>query len=83
MDYRIIWSPQALEDIEALAGYITRDSLTYAESTVERILEAPERLRQFPKLGRVVPEKYHEDVRNSLFSNIVLSTRFIRLRFMF
>ena len=63
MDYRIIWSPQALEDIEALAGYITRDSLTYAESTVERILEAPERLRQFPKLGRVVPERNHEDVR--------------------
>ena len=63
MDYEIIWSPQALEDIEAIAEYIARDSTTYAESTVEGIFQAPHGLRKFPRLGRVVPEKNHEDVR--------------------
>jgi toxin ParE1/3/4 len=42
MDYKLIWSPQAIEDIEAIAEYIARDSTTYAESTVvhgKRIIE--------------------------------------------
>ena len=63
MDYKLIWSLQAIEDIEAIAEYIARDSNTYAESTVERIFQAPERLVQFPKLGRVVPEKNDESIR--------------------
>ena len=42
---------------------ILRDSIVYAESTVERIFQAPERLAQFPKLGRVVPEKGDESIR--------------------
>jgi addiction module RelE/StbE family toxin len=63
MDYKLIWSPQAIEDIEAIAEYIARDSTIYAESTVERIFQAPERLMQFPKLGRVVPEKKDESIR--------------------
>jgi addiction module RelE/StbE family toxin len=63
MDYKLIWSPQAIEDLQAIAEYIARDSTIYAESTVERIFQAPERLTQFPKLGRIVPEKNDESVR--------------------
>ena len=63
MDYKLIWSPQAIEDIEAIAEYIARDSTFYAESTVERIFQAPEKLMPFPKLGRVVPEKNDESIR--------------------
>ena len=63
MDYKLIWSPQAIEDIKAIAEYIARDSSIYAESTVERIFQAPERLIQFPKLGRIVPEKNDEAIR--------------------
>ena len=63
MDFKLIWSPQAIEDIQAIAEYIGRDSSIYAESTVERIFQAPEKLKQFPKLGRVVPEKNDEAIR--------------------
>ncbi len=63
MDYKLIWSPQAIEDIQAIAEYIARDSTVYAESTVERIFQAPERLIQFPKLGRIVPEKNDDSIR--------------------
>ena len=66
MDYKLIWSPQAIEDIQAIAEYIARDSTVYAESTVERIFQAPERLTEFPKLGRVVPEKNDETIREVL-----------------
>jgi len=63
MDYKLIWSPPAIEDIKAIAEYIARDSAFYAESTVERIFQAPEKWLQFPKLGRVVPEKNDETIR--------------------
>jgi len=63
MDYKLIWSPQAIEDIKAIAEYIARDSTFYAESTVERIFQAPKKLLQFPKLGRVVPEKSDASIR--------------------
>lgn len=37
MDFKLIWSPQAIEDIKAIAEYIGRDSNIHAESTVKRI----------------------------------------------
>lgn len=63
MDFKLIWSPQAIDDIEAIAEYIARDSTVYAESTVEQIYQAPERLMRFPKLGRIVPETNNECIR--------------------
>ena len=33
MDCKLIWSPDALADIEAIGDYISRDSEFYAEST--------------------------------------------------
>lgn len=63
MGYKIIWSPDALDDIEAIGEYIARDSEFYAESTVFKIYEAPQSLINLPKLGRVVPEIGDETIR--------------------
>lgn len=40
MDYKIIWSPDALEDIEAIGEFIARDSEFYAESTIQKIIDS-------------------------------------------
>lgn len=53
---RVVWTLQAVEDVEALRSYIARDSPFYAALVAERILESVERLREFPRSGRVVPE---------------------------
>ena len=63
MDYNIIWSPDALEDVEAIGKFIARDSEFYAESTVQKIFEAPQLLIQHPQLGRVIPEIDNESIR--------------------
>ena len=52
----IRWSEQASADVAAIHLYIARDSERYASLTVQRILEAIDRLEAFPELGRVVPE---------------------------
>jgi len=63
MAYRIVWSPAAIEDIESIAEYIERDSKFYAKAVVFKIFQSTEKLKKYPKIGRVVPELGREDIR--------------------
>ncbi|MDH3527243.1 MAG: type II toxin-antitoxin system RelE/ParE family toxin [Gammaproteobacteria bacterium] len=63
MDRRVGWSPEALDDVEAIAEYIARDSSAYAAAVVHRIIEASRKLAAFPEIGRIVPELGDESVR--------------------
>ena len=60
---RIVWTLQAVEDVEAIRSYIARDSAHYAALTAERIVDSVERLKDFPRSGRVVPELEREAYR--------------------
>lgn len=60
---RIVWSLQAQEDLEAIRTYIGRDSIRYADSTIERIIASTDRLAAFPRSGRQVPEFAREELR--------------------
>jgi addiction module RelE/StbE family toxin len=65
---QIIWSPQALRDIEAIRAYIAEDSPRVAELVVGRIVKAVERLEAFPESGRKVPERNDPEIREVLES---------------
>ena len=56
MAYRVAWSPRAVEDLEAIAQYISADSAAYAAAVVKTILKTARNLSHFPRSGRVVPE---------------------------
>ena len=51
----LVWSPEAVEDIESIASYIERDSVWYAKAVASKIVETAETIPNFPELGRVVP----------------------------
>jgi plasmid stabilization system protein ParE len=38
----LVWSPEAIEDIESIAAYIERDSPWYAKAVVSKIVETAE-----------------------------------------
>jgi plasmid stabilization system protein ParE len=63
MDLEVRWSPEATEDIEAIAEYIARDSEHYARAVVSEILSVSRSIGEFPHLGRNVPEIVDENVR--------------------
>lgn len=63
MDYQIVWSPEALADVESIASYIARDSAVYAQAVVETILETARGVQVFPFMGRIVPELGQETIR--------------------
>ena len=56
MAYKVVWSHAALEDVEAIASYISRDSVSYAGTVVTRITNSTRNLEKFPFAGRIVPE---------------------------
>ncbi len=57
------WTPQAADDLQAIYDFIARDSPHYARVTIEGVLAAIDRLEQFPLMGRHVPERSREDLR--------------------
>jgi toxin ParE1/3/4 len=63
MDYRVVWSPRALDDVESIASYISRDSTAHASAVVTKIIRAARTLRRFPFAGRIVPEFDDETLR--------------------
>jgi plasmid stabilization system protein ParE len=63
MDLKIVWSPEAAEDLEAIAEYISRDSEFYARAVVTKIVDTAKGLPAFPWIGRVVPELGDNSIR--------------------
>jgi len=53
---RVSWSPEAVDDVEAIATYIAKDSPYYASAVVKKILTTGAALDQFPHIGSIVPE---------------------------
>ena len=66
---RLIWSLQAIEDVEAIRTYVARDSEQYANLLVDWIIAAVDRLEGFPLSGRVVPEVGDESLREVIYRN--------------
>lgn len=63
MAYQVEWSPRAVEDVEAIALYISADSTAYAAAVVKKILDTARSLSRFPSAGRVVPEFADDNIR--------------------
>ena len=63
MAYKVEWSPEAVEDVGAIAENISRDSEFYAASVTTEFFEVSRGLANFPRRGRVVPEAGDEAIR--------------------
>ena len=63
------WTPQALEDLEAIRAYVSRDSVPYAALLIERLFAAVDRLEVFPESGRIVPEFQRRDLREVILGS--------------
>jgi len=66
---KIYWSPLAMERISEIAAYIALDNLTTATAWVNEIFDTTEKLLDFPKIGRIVPELQNQKIRELLKGN--------------
>jgi toxin ParE1/3/4 len=63
MDLKVVWSPEAIEDLESIVEYIGRDSEFYARAVTTKIVEMARSIESFLRIGRVVPELDDETIR--------------------
>jgi plasmid stabilization system protein ParE len=66
MAQKIIWSPEAVADLEQIRDYIARDSVNYALAMVDRVLAVVDGLADFPRSGKRVPEYGDAKIRQMI-----------------
>jgi plasmid stabilization system protein ParE len=67
MAFKIIWSEQARDDLQAVVLFIAQDNPPAAESFGCLLMSKVDVLAQFPQIGRVVPEEKDENIREIIF----------------
>lgn len=68
MDYQIIWTETALDDLRDLVCYIADDDATTAQRFGERMIRKVEKLASFPRIGRKVPEHQDDQLREVILT---------------
>ena len=63
MAAELIWSAEALGDLDAIADYIHRDSPYHARRVVDAAIDLAQSIAEQPKIGRIVPELGDPDIR--------------------
>ncbi|MCK5057639.1 MAG: type II toxin-antitoxin system RelE/ParE family toxin [Candidatus Aminicenantes bacterium] len=63
----IEWTEPALNDMEEIRDYISRDSKFYAKRLIDNIFSSIEKLSDFPEIGRYVPEIKDKNIREIFF----------------
>ena len=59
----VIWTDNALSNLNDIAEYIALENLGAAKQLVQRVFESTERLAIFPESGRTPPELHDLDYR--------------------
>jgi toxin ParE1/3/4 len=66
---KVIWTEFALGDLKSIHEYISKDSRTYADKFIDKIINRVDQLQGFPKSGRIVPEFDSETIRELIEGN--------------
>ena len=60
---RVVWSPLALERVQAIAQEIAGERPVTAERWVRAIFKRVHQLRQYPRSGRIAPDLARPEIR--------------------
>jgi addiction module RelE/StbE family toxin len=66
---KIIWAERAIGDLTSIAEYSSRYSEKYASSIISKLFKKANVLKKMPKIGRIMPEKNDENVRELIEGN--------------
>jgi len=63
---KLIWSPQAIQDLNRIAGIIARDKKEAAVRWAKSVETKVSRLRRFPLSGKMVSELGRQEIREMI-----------------
>lgn len=64
---KLIWTEDGIESFEEVVQYISRDSVYYASNFAKKVLLSIEKLEDFPRIGRIVPEYNDPNIRELIY----------------
>ena len=66
---KVIWTDAALMDLDDIGNYIAKDSLRYAQLTVERLFNSADVLEKNPSIGKELQEFNNGKIRELIRFN--------------
>jgi toxin ParE1/3/4 len=66
---KVVFTLQAIADIDEIATYISHDSIHYAALQVKKFFKKTEILEEHPLAGRIVPETGIKSIRELIEGN--------------
>lgn len=73
MEFEILWSPEALDDLRPLTNFIAVDNPAAAEKIGRALISSTEVLTTQPLLGRRVPEQQSNNTFEKSFARRIES----------
>lgn len=66
---KIVWTEIAIDDLNNIANFHSQYSDNFAGALIKRLFNKPKILKEMPELGRIVPERDHESIRELIEGN--------------
>jgi addiction module RelE/StbE family toxin len=66
---KVIWTEQAIDDLTNIAQYSSGYSEKYASTIVSKLFNKTNVLKTMPRIGRMVPERNSETIRELIEGN--------------
>ena len=63
MDYKVIWTDEAIDDLRQLVAYISTDNPTAAVKLGETVIQKSMLLSMHPRFGKIFRKLGNDDVR--------------------
>lgn len=63
----IILSKLALTDLKEIKDYISKNSVYYADVFTKNLTNSIRKLKDFPNIGRIVPEYQNKEIREIIY----------------
>ncbi|HAC63085.1 MAG TPA: type II toxin-antitoxin system RelE/ParE family toxin [Cyanothece sp. UBA12306] len=72
MDYQVIFSPKAVNDLEKIVRYISINNPEVAKTIGQQLLSKAKELSNFPLRGQIVPEFKAPNLRQLILKPYIL-----------
>lgn len=66
---KIVWTRKAVSDLKSIFNFISTDSRIYARQWIDKLVARVDQLSEFPKSGRIIPEKNDPSFREIIEGN--------------
>jgi len=76
----VVWSDSSIQDLNDIGDYIAKNSVRYAEITVQNLFDSVDVLENHPRAGSIVPEFEDESIRQLIRGNYRIIYKIISVK---